>query len=78
MEEEKIEIKIIDTEESDEAADIIYINVSSNQLQNSDDESTELEFIPAGMCSMRVYLGILQSYLSRDVILYLNASRMME
>lgn len=51
MDEEKIEIKIVDHEETDDTADVIYINVGSNQLNNSDeDESTELEFtIPAGI-----------------------------
>lgn len=53
MDEEKIEIKIVDHEETDDTADVIYIDVGSNQLNNSDeDESTELEFtIPAGICA---------------------------
>lgn len=45
MNEEEIEIKIINNEDNEEPAEVIYINVESHQLNNSEeDESQDLGF----------------------------------
>lgn len=50
MNEEEIEIKIINAEEAEEPTEVIYINVEAHQVNNSEDESQDLEFpVASGM-----------------------------
>ena len=53
MDEEKIDLKIVDEKDLDENAEVIYINVNSQQqLTNSEEESNNLVIpVPSGMFS---------------------------
>lgn len=49
MDEEKIELKAIEQEERNDNTDVIYINVESRQLLNSEEESTDLDSVSGGI-----------------------------
>ncbi len=60
MEEEKIEIKVIEPEDTEEMTDVIYINVGSDQLNQSEEESNDLEYslTDEGMPYMLMFLPL--------------------